>query len=304
MDLWIEIVKSFDRTYTYRILVNFWQFVSDLYIYLILGIVLVAALQPQVHRLSRLRALRSNRTINILAAAVAGMAAPLSVYLAVPMSASLIAAGLPPAVAVAFLFACPLIDPNLFLLTYGALGWQIAAARVAAAFVLGFGAGLLYRRFSRYLPLKPPADLSGVTGRHGGAAEKRSFARACWKQGRFIVKIFSISLLLSAAIKALVSPQFINSTLGDKGQASILVAMVLGIPFYQCGGASIPIMRALYELGMSHGAILAFFISGPATKLPAMYAFREGYGLRFLAVFLAYTLAGAYFAGLLFNIAG
>jgi len=304
VDLWIEIVKSFDRTYTYRILVNFWEFLSDLYIYLILGIVLVAALQPQVHKLHRLKALRSDRTINILAAAVAGMAAPLSVYVAVPMSASLIAAGLPPAVVVAFLFACPLIDPNLLTLTYGALGWQIAGARVAAAFVLGFGAGLMYRKFSRYLPLKPPADLSGVCGRHGGSMEKRSFARTFRKQGLFIVKIFSISLLLSAAIKALVSPQFINSALGDKGQASILVAMVLGIPFYQCGGASIPIMRALHELGMSSGAILAFFISGPATKLPAMYAFRQGYGLRFLALFLAYTLSGAYLAGLLLNVLG
>ena len=302
MDLWIEIVKSFDRTYTYRILTNFWQLLSDLYIFLILGIVLVAALQPQVHRLHRLRALQSDRTLNILAATVAGMIAPLSVYLAVPMSAGLIVAGMPPAVVVAFLFACPLIDPNLLILTYGALGWQIAAARVVASFFLGFGAGLLYRSFGRHLPLKPPADLSGVSGRHGNLDKKRTFIRALHKQGLFIVKIFSISLLLSAAIKALVSPQFINAALGNKGQASILVAMVLGIPFYQCGGASIPIMRALHELGMSPGAILAFFISGPATKLPAMYAFREGYGLRFLAVFLAYTLAGAYVAGLLFNV--
>jgi hypothetical protein len=161
---------------------------------------------------------------------------------------------------------------------------------------------MLYRSLGRWLPLAPPADLSGISGRHGSFENKHSFALALWKQGKFIVKIFGISLLLSAAIKALVSPQFINSALGDKGQASVLVAMVLGIPFYQCGGASIPIMQALYELGMSPGAILAFFISGPATKLPAIYAFREGFGLRFLAVFLAYTLAGAFLAGVAFNL--
>jgi uncharacterized protein len=302
LNLWIEIVKTFDRTYTYRTIIYFREFLSELYIYLLIGIVLVAALQTQIHRLHGLKALRSDRTISILTATVAGMAAPLSVYLAVPMSVSLIAAGLHPAVAVAFLFACPLIDPNLLILTYGALGWQIAAARVAAAFVLGAGAGLLYRSFGSRLPLNPPATLSGDQGPHGNIDRKRSFGRALWRQGLFIVKIFSISLLLSSAIKALVSPEFINSMLGGKGQVSVLVTIVLGIPFYQCGGASIPIMQALYELGMSHGAILAFFISGPATKLPALYAFREGYGLRFLAVFLAYTLTGAYLAGVLFNV--
>ncbi|MBN2288721.1 MAG: permease [Candidatus Glassbacteria bacterium] len=262
----------------------------------------MAVLQTQLYRLHRLESLRSPSTLNLLLATLAGMAAPLSVYVAVPVSAGLIAGGMAPAVVVSFLFTCPLIDPNLLVLTYGALGWQIAAARVAAAFALGLGAGLLYRRYGHHLPLDPPPELSGISGRHGSAADKRSFRLALWKQAWFIVKIFSISLLLSAAIKALVSPQFINAALGDKGQASVLVAMVLGIPFYQCGGASIPIMRALYELGMSPGAILAFFISGPATKLPAMYAFREGYGLRFLAAFLTYTLAGAFLAGVLFNL--
>ena len=43
-------------------------------------------------------------------------------------------------------------------------------------------------------------------------------------------------------------------------------------------------------------------MSGPATKLQAMYAFHRGYGLRLLAVILVYTLAGAYVAALLFNI--
>ena len=304
MNLWIEIVKVFDRTYTYRTIIYFKEFLSELYIYLLLGIIMVAALQTQIHRLHGLKALRSGRTVNILLATVAGMAAPLSVYLAVPMSVSLISAGLHPAVAIAFLFSCPLIDPNLLILTYGALGWQIAAARVAASFILGFGAGLLYRRFGSRLPLNPPATLSADQGPHGSIGKKRSFGRAVWKQGLFIVKIFTISLLLSSAIKALVSPEFISSILGNRSQVSVLVTIVLGIPFYQCGGASIPIMQALYELGMSRGAILAFFISGPATKLPALYAFRESFGLRFLTVYLSYTLAGAYVAGVLFNVFG
>ncbi|MEA2062946.1 MAG: permease, partial [Gemmatimonadota bacterium] len=159
-ELWIAIIKSFDRTYTYRILSEFWRLLCELYPWLIMGILIVAALSPQVPRLSRLRALRSDGTLNILAATALGMAAPLSVYIAVPVSASLIASGIPGPVVVAFLFACPLIDPNLLILTSAALGWEIAVARVLAALCLGFGAGLMYRRFGRYLPLTPSEEIS------------------------------------------------------------------------------------------------------------------------------------------------
>ncbi|HUU29226.1 MAG TPA: permease [archaeon] len=301
MDLWITIVKVFPRTYTYRILTDFWELLSELYPYLLAGILIVALLERQLPRMAGLRFLRSQGTANILAATVLGMAAPLSVYMAVPMTAALIASGIPPCVAVAFLFACPLIDPNLLILTYGALGWQMALARVLAAFALGFGAGLISRKLAHRLPLKPDINLISIPERHAGGLKQRSFSRILWRRGLFIVRIFSVSLLLSAAIKALVSPQYVRSLFGDSSQFSVLLAIGLGIPFYQCGGASIPIMQALYKLGMSRGAILAFFISGPATKIPALYAFAEGYGWRFLLLFLLYTLAGAFAAGVIFN---
>ncbi|MEA1996980.1 MAG: permease [Gemmatimonadota bacterium] len=303
MDIWTTIVKVFPRTYTYRILYNFWDMLVLLYPYVLAGILIVALLQGQVHRLPRLRFLRSESTANILAATVLGMVAPLSVYIAVPMSATLMASGIPGAAVVAFLFACPLIDPNLFILTYGALGWQMALARVLASFALGFGAGLAYKKLSGRFPLRPREKLLSATQAGAGCGLKspRSLGSAIRRQSIFIAKVFGISLLLSAAIKALVDPQFVQGLFGDSGNLSILLAIGLGIPFYQCGGASIPIMQALYELGMSGGAILAFFISGPATKLPALYAFSEGYGWRFLSLFLLYTLAGAFAAGLIFN---
>lgn len=304
MNLWTQFDKVFPRTYTYRILENFWELLSELYPYLAAGILIVVLLQRAVPGLPRLGFLRSCRTANIFAAALAGTIAPLSVYLAVPLSAVFLLSGIPAPVVVAFLFACPLVDPNLLLLTYGALGWQVALARLVSALCLGFAAGLIYRKLGDRLPLNPPEALAGLPSRHTGSLNKRDFWSSIWRQSLFIVKIFSVSLLLSAAIKALVPPDYVRALFGKSGYFSILLAIALGVPFYQCGGASIPIMQALYELGLSKGAILAFFISGPSTKIPALYAFREGYGARFLAVYLIYTLAGAFLAGVIFNLFG
>ena len=63
-------------------------------------------------------------------------------------------------------------------------------------------------------------------------------------------------------------------------------------------------MQALYELGLGRGAVLAFFVSGPATKLSALYAFSSGYGARFLGAYLFYTLSIAFLAGILFTLIG
>ena len=110
----MELIDKFNtvflRTYTYRILLNFLDLAGTLVPYLIAGILVVAVLQRNVLKLQKLSFLRSGKPLNIMAAALAGVLAPLPVYVAVPFSAVLIANGMPAAVVLAFLVACPLID--------------------------------------------------------------------------------------------------------------------------------------------------------------------------------------------------
>ena len=291
----------FFRTYTFRILDNFRELALDLLPFLLAGILVVALLQKFIPRLSQIAILRSDSSLGIATATLAGMAAPLPVYLAVPFSAVLLAAGVPAAVVIAFLVACPLIDPNLFLLTWGAFGPSMAVARVAAAFCLGAGAGLICKKLPERYTLWPAVELTSTS------PVRQSYGRPFWialrRQSLFILKIFSVSLLLSAALKALVPPELVRALFSGSDSSAILLAIALGVPFYQCGGASIPIMEALHQLGLSGGAVLAFFISGPATKLSALYAFQAGFGSRAVALYVAFTMAGAFLAGIIFSMA-
>ncbi|HLA39919.1 MAG TPA: permease, partial [Candidatus Glassbacteria bacterium] len=249
LDLLDRFNTVFFRTYTYRILENFWELLVELLPYLCAGILIVTLLQRYVSRIPRLNLLRTDRPANIILSALVGMAAPLSVYLAVPLSAVLIAGGFPASVVLPFLVACPLIDPNLLILTYGAFGPGMAAARALAAFGLAVGAGLLYKKLSGRFPLQPDKGLlEQMTARTAGLGGK-SFGVALRRQTLFIVRIFSISLLISAAIKALAPPELLKQLFGGPGYRSVLAAIALGVPFYQCGGASIPIMQALFQLG-------------------------------------------------------
>jgi len=51
---------------------------------------------------------------------------------------------------------------------------------------------------------------------------------------------------------------------------AVLLAAAMSIPFYVCGGGAIPIVYGLMNMGMSNGAALAFFVTGPATRVSPM----------------------------------
>lgn len=301
-DIWFRLVQIFLQTYTFRILVNSWVLLRELFPWLLAGLLVAVLIRKAFLGLHRKSFLRGEGALNIALAAVAGMLAPLPFYLAVPLSAVFICSGVPSAVVVAFLVACPLIDPNLFLLTWGAFGWEMAAARVLTAFLLGVGGGLAWRRFAGG---RAPAFRNSLLARsesQTGQITGRGFRASLLREGWFIAKVFGVSILISAAIQALVSPEYVQAISGDSTHASVLLAIAAGVPFYQCGGASIPIMQALSGLGLSQGAVLAFFTSGPVTKVSSMYAFREGFGGRMFLLFLAWTVAGAFLAGVGYNL--
>ena len=173
--------------------------------------------------------------------------------------------------------------------------------RVAAAFLLGFGAGVAMRFLGHRFNLRVNDSLLAVSENQTGKIIGRGFAESLRREGLFIAKVFMGSLLISAAIKALVPPEYLAAISSSSRHLSVLLAIVAGVPFYQCGGASIPIMQALAGLGLSQGAVLAFFVSGPVTKISSMYAFRAGYGTRFYLIFLVWCLLGAFLAGVFYN---
>jgi len=55
-------------------------------------------------------------------------------------------------------------------------------------------------------------------------------------------------------------------------------------------------------MGMNDGAILAFFIAGPATKLETLYIFHQLLGMKVLVFYLVLTLLGAYLSGFFFTL--
>jgi uncharacterized protein len=295
IQLYYHICYLLEGTYTLRILDNAWDLLAKIGPYLLLSICISVAV-TRLFRKMPLRFSSRNEILSILSAALVGLVSPLPTYAAIPVSLSLTASGIPFSAVIAFVISSPLMNPSIFFLTATELGMEMAVVRTLAAFVVGATGGFLVmtvlRSLSRstdMLPKPPPES-------------ERSLLMDFWRTTRYTAKVFSVAIVLSAAVKALVPPQAVADLLGAHAHMGTLIAIGLGVPFYSCGGAAIPFVETLQELGMSKGAVLAFFIVGPATKLETLYAFKALLGIRVLIFYLVLTIGFSFLAGIVYTL--
>jgi len=79
----------------------------------------------------------------IILATVVGAFSPFCSCSVIPVIASLLISGVPLGPVMSFWIASPSMDPEIFFLSVGMIGWELAVWRLAATLVLSFGAGLL-----------------------------------------------------------------------------------------------------------------------------------------------------------------
>lgn len=233
---------------------------------------------------------------SIVFAAVIGLASPLPTYAAIPFGLSLTAAGIPFGAVIAFILASPLMNPTIFFLTATQIGMEMAIVRTVAAFLLAVIGGLLATKVFTKL-YRPASEKPTIPSSSQGSIIKDVSGTT-----KYILKYFSIAILLSAAVRALVPAEMITRLLAGNAKVSTLIAIGMGVPFYTCGGSAIPFIETLMELGMSKGAILAFFLAGPATKLETLYAYKTLLGTRVLIFYLSITFVYSYIAGLVYSL--
>jgi len=290
VEFYFRFLDVFQYTYTGRIIAAMIELILLVGPYFVVSVFINAALKTYVTGTKWLK-FSSNETLAVLSGATLGMLSPLPTYLAVPMAMSLIPTGIPVSALAAFTVSSPLINPGIFILTWSQLGAKIAVARVISAFVLAIAAGLLAKLLWDKKDWPTNAHTKTSTAKQPLVFElKRSFI--------YLGRYFLISIVLAALIKALVPAELIARMLGGQAQMGLVMAIALGVPFYSCGGAAIPLVRTLAEMGMSNGSVLAFFIAGPATKLETMYVYKSVLGIRIFLVYLLLMLIAAFVSGL------
>lgn len=297
MEFYYRVLSYFNGTYTLKILANFFSLGYKILPYLIISIFL-SSFMSHYFRKQKINFAHSSEIVSVIVGGLIGLVSPLPTYVALPVGISLAVAGTPFSAVLAFTIASPLMNPTVFYLTMSQLGWGMALARTVAALFLSLGGAVIFKIFTGWL--EPDLDIRGELNKKS-KKRNRPYYIELYKTMLFIGKYFTIAIFISSLVKSLVPPEFISNILGGGNvRVSMLSAIALGVPFYSCGGAAIPLIQVLQDMGMHTGGALAFFIAGPATKLETLYIYRSLLGLKLTLFYLGLTLAGSYLAGFIY----
>jgi len=308
-EIYYRFLDNFSASYTRKVLLEALDLLGKLWPYLVGGILLSSLIKLYISR-DRMARIFSDKTasVSIIVAALIGIVSPLGSYIIIPLSAALFAIGVPLPPLIALMISSPLIDPNLFILTAGALGLELALVRTFSALLLGITAGY----FTQWIITRNSQWAVGLLrDNHGFTVETytsavqqktfRAFLKEAGKMTKYISKYFFLAILLAAMIKIFVNPNYIVRAFSSNNFMAVLLSTIAGVPLYSCGGAAIPVVQTMADLGMSKGAVLAFFISGPVTKISNLVLMNAAFKVRFMVLYLAVGLAGALFLGIIYN---
>ncbi|SNS06566.1 permease [Antarctobacter heliothermus] len=248
-----------------------------------------------------------------LAAALGGLS-PFCSCEVIPFIAALLAVGAPLAAVMAFWLASPLMDPAMFLITAGTLGWSFAVAKALAAVGLGLLGGFGTRALANSAvfrdPLREKPQVGGCCGvkkpfqgkpvwrfwQHSDRVE--TFRDTGLENALFLLKWLTLAYVLEALMIHYIPADMIAGVLGGTGIVPILMGALVGAPAYLNGYAAVPLVDALLAQGMAPGAAMSFVIAGGVSCIPAAIAVWALVKPRVFFAYLGWALMGAMIAGL------
>jgi len=115
-------------------------------------------------------------------------------------------------------------------------------------------------------------------------------------------KFMALAFLLEGLITLYVPGDWIAAALGGDNPLAIVTAAVLGVPAYTASLTALPLISGLLSQGMDPAAALAFLIAGPTTTLPAMAAVWYLVSRRVFGLYVSFSLAGAFLAGVAYSL--
>jgi uncharacterized membrane protein YraQ (UPF0718 family) len=130
----------------------------------------------------------------------------------------------------------------------------------------------------------------------------QTFIQEIWTISRRLLPLFFGFTFVGYFLNGLIPAAWITGLFGTGHAYSIPLAATLGLPFYINTEASLPLVRAMLDSGMSQGAALAFLITGAGTSLGALGGALTIARWRVIAIVIGTLWLGSILLGFAYNI--
>lgn len=312
-----------------------WEVTAEMAPYLLLGFLIAGILSIFLTSETVERHLGGTGWWTSLKATLIGIPLPLCSCGVIPVAASLRKQGAGRGAVASFLTSTPQTGVDSILATYALMGLPFTIAKVLAAFVTGFVAGITVDRTKDATTATPPAQKSCCCSSEPPApkpepsccsSEKEPEAETedcCSAQkkssapGKFVEALryglltlpkdigrsLVVGLVLAGLITTFIPENFFGGWLANP-LISLIVVTLVAVPMYVCATGSIPLAFALMQAGLAPGAALVFLIAGPATNAVTINTVRQLLGKKAAAVYLMTLVLCAWAAGAVFALVG
>ena len=290
--------------------------------FLLVSIVVSAAIKLFADQDRVAAFLQRNRKGGILISTIVAVTTPLCSCGTTAIVLGMMASVMPWAPIVAFMVSSPLTSPEELIYSAGLFGWPFAMAFFAASIVLGLAGGTIagfaesrgwlvdQARMTQAGTISPSLSL----GIMGGSApidlpviakpkpakpsiSVRMFMQELIDVSKRLLPLFLGFTFVGYLLNGLIPAEWVTALFGSGHAYSIPLAATFGIPFYINTEASLPLVRAMLDSGMSQGAALAFLITGAGTSLGALGGALTIARWRVLAIILGTLWIGAILLG-------
>lgn len=185
----------------------------------------------------------------------------------------------------------------------GLFGWPFAIAFMVASILLGLIGGFVAALAEKHGWLDGQARLNSRKGTVSLRSQSVDVSQSRVTAKQFASTAFDLTWKLFLMfmgfsfigyfLNGLVPQGWIETIFGTGNFFSVPLAALLGLPFYVNTEASMPMVRAFLDSGMSQGAALAFLITGAGTSIGALTGALTIARWRVISIVLAVLVVGA-----------
>jgi len=241
----------------------------------------------------------------VISASGIGILSPLCTYGTIPIVIELYKNKIRVSPLIAFCAASSLMNPQLFVMTAGGIGLEMAIVRTLAVFIFSFAAGMLTLIIPDKFMIRKSIKLYEDSGMQIENREKKQFTVKqyfinCFKSFLYVAPFLLIGVFLGAAVNVFVPQSFFYEALYMGRIQSILAGAIIGIPMNACGGGAIPFVQTLLILGLGKGTALAFFLVGPALRPAPLAAMSALFTPLMLVGYAVFLIISAVLMGLVY----
>jgi len=288
-----------------RLLFKCWKTLISLLPYLVGGVLVGELLKFTSWTKIIYKWVSKSPVVSVISASVIGIVSPLCTYGTIPVVIELYKSKVHIAPLIAFLAASSLMNPQLFIMTAGGIGMEMALARTLAVFVFSFAVGMLSYLIPEKFMVRKSINFYDKGCERIANREKKSFIVKqycvnCLMNLKHIGLYLLVGILLGVIVEMYIPQDLIYTAFRAGRIQSILAGAILGIPLSPCGGAAIPLVSAMIINGMGKGTALAFFIVGPATRPTPLIAMATLFTPLFLIAYCLFLIVSAVLMGLVY----